>query len=128
MTFGLTIPGLRIHSEANERCHWAVRRKRFQDQHMALLLAWRKATRGSQETVLRSLTPPLRITLTRVGKRTLDSDNLAGGFKGLRDSMASILGLDDGDPLLEWVYRQRADGGCGFAVAIMIETVPGARA
>jgi hypothetical protein len=50
---------------------------------------------------------PIEITLTRIGVRRLDDDNLAGGFKACRDGVADWLGIDDGSPRLEWSYAQR---------------------
>lgn len=49
----------------------------------------------------------LIVTLTRVGPRTLDTDNLAGALKGVRDGVADALGIDDGDPRITWCYDQR---------------------
>jgi hypothetical protein len=46
------------------------------------------------------------ITIISVRRRLLDSDNLAGGSKGLRDAIADSLGLDDGDRRLRWQYQQ----------------------
>jgi hypothetical protein len=50
--------------------------------------------------------PLLTIELVRCGSRSLDSDNLASSFKGLRDSIAESLDVDDGDARLEWRYSQ----------------------
>lgn len=36
----------------------------------------------------------------------LDDDNLQGAFKGLRDAIASWLGVDDGNPAIKWEYDQ----------------------
>lgn len=52
-------------------------------------------------------TPLLRVTLIRVGRRALDSgDNLSSALKGVRDQVACILGVNDGGPLVKWVYDQ----------------------
>ena len=48
----------------------------------------------------------LRITLVRCGSRSLDDDNLASCFKGLRDSIATTLQIDDADKRVEWRYGQ----------------------
>ncbi len=48
-----------------------------------------------------------RITFVVVRKRSLlDSDNLQGALKPLRDAVAYSLGIDDGDPRIEWEYHQ----------------------
>lgn len=49
----------------------------------------------------------LRVTLIAIRQKRLDDDNLAGGFKALRDAIASSLGVDDGDERIEWIYRQQ---------------------
>lgn len=51
---------------------------------------------------------PATITLTRVAPRRLDSDNLAGSFKAVQDEVAALMGIDDGDPRITWVYAQRS--------------------
>lgn len=51
--------------------------------------------------------PPFVVTLTRVGARKLDDDNLASAFKYIRDEVARIIGIDDGSPLYTWQYLQR---------------------
>ena len=48
----------------------------------------------------------LEITLTRVGIRKMDSDNLSGSCKAIRDGIADALEIDDGDERLDWQYRQ----------------------
>lgn len=90
-------------SEANSRDHWTKRRKRFRAQAWELYWAWRSA--NPQIPPL-----PLVVTLTRIGPRTLDSDNLAGSFKGIRDQLATLIGVDDGDPRVEWRYLQQRSG------------------
>ena len=52
---------------------------------------------------------PLVVTLTRVGGRKMDDDNLSAALKAVRDGVADWLGVDDGSPLLTWDYRQEPD-------------------
>jgi hypothetical protein len=50
---------------------------------------------------------PARCTLVRIAARELDTDNLAGAFKAVRDEVAALLGVDDGPRgPVEWIYRQ----------------------
>lgn len=50
---------------------------------------------------------PVTVKLTRVGPRKLDSDNLAGACKAVRDGVADWLGVDDGDESrVRWEYAQ----------------------
>jgi crossover junction endodeoxyribonuclease RusA len=94
-----TIP-IKSVSVANLRMHWAVKAK----------LA--KAHRNAAKTALMSVAPeapelPLTVILTRLGPRTLDTDNLASCLKAVRDGVADWLGVDDGDARLDWQYEQR---------------------
>lgn len=46
------------------------------------------------------------VTLTvfqKLGRRP-DGDNLQGSLKHVRDSVAKYLGVDDGNPGIEWIY------------------------
>lgn len=101
----MTIP-VRTVSEANSHEHWRARQRRAKEQRGLALLVCRGL--GAPPT------PPLTITLTRASPRSLDSDNLAGSQKAVRDGIADWLGLPkhDGHPGLTWVYEQRRGPGC----------------
>jgi hypothetical protein len=62
----------------------------------------------------------LTIVLTRIAPRKLDTDNLASGFKAVRDGIAEWLGIDDGDSRLDWQYRQRNGGVKVYRVEVEI--------
>lgn len=49
---------------------------------------------------------PVTVTITRIGHRTLDTDNLAISAKAVRDAIARQYGVDDGDPRYTWEYAQ----------------------
>ena len=76
------------------------------------LAAMNKSHRAITKNTLAGLAyppnAPLTIVLTRIGAKALDTDNLAGGFKAVRDGVADWLGVDDGSPLLDWQYQQRS--------------------
>lgn len=63
----------------------------------------------------------VRVTLIAVRQKRLDDDNLAGGFKALRDAIAESLGIDDGDERIEWIYRQQV-GPKPHGTIVMITT------
>ena len=47
------------------------------------------------------------VVMRRVSARELDSDNLQGAFKSVRDEIAKQLGLrDDRDARVGWLYQQ----------------------
>lgn len=88
-----------VRSEMNQRCHWAKRRRRFLSQADALLAAtrWMGGARPPG---------PWIVAFIHHGAK-MDSDNLQGAFKGLRDAMADWLGLpDDDDDRVSWRYGQ----------------------
>lgn len=86
-------------STLNMREHWASRARRTKTQREATLAGWREA--GSPTVPV-----PGVIELCRVGRRKLDTDNLAGALKAIRDEVARIAGIDDGDDRIEWRYEQ----------------------
>lgn len=106
-----TLP-IKIISTANARLN------RFQ------LAAMNKAQRATARHALQALAmppaPPMTIVLTRIGPKTLDTDNLAGGFKAARDGIADWLGVDDGHPGLDWQYEQRSAGPKVYEVEIEV--------
>ena len=108
----LTVPVV-VKSEMNLREHWAARHRRFAKQAEAV-----KMVSLLSRIDLMQLAVPLRITLTRLGGKGLDSDNLAGGFKGIRDAVANLLMMDDADPRLTWVYRQEPGGLQGVRITL----------
>lgn len=104
---------IRTVSEANAHTHWRVRQSRAKLQRTAARMLGANAVRG---VVL-----PCIVTLTRVAPGMLDSDNLAGSQKHVRDGLADALGIDDGSPLVEWRYAQRKGAPRAYAVEIQIE-------
>lgn len=102
-SFLLTIwvPGLVPVSKANQRNHWAAVMRREREYAAKLWAALRRVAirwRG-----------PLSVTFHRAGAKQLDSDNLAGAYKKLRDVVAEWLGIDDGDTTAaSWGYTQEA--------------------
>jgi hypothetical protein len=59
---------------------------------------------------------PLTVIMTRFGKRKLDSDNLAGCFKVVRDCIAQWIGVDDGDERYTWICRQEVGKEYGLRI------------
>lgn len=100
---------LRVESESNGREHWAVKAKR---------------TRLQRHTAC-ALVPfhplPCVVTLIRIAPRALDDDNLAGGFKAIRDGIADRLGVNDRDPRVQWRYAQRTGKPKFYAAIVRIQ-------
>lgn len=103
---------LRIESVANRREHWATRARRTKTHRLAALAV--------------PLHPlPCVVTLTRIAPRKLDDDNLASGFKALRDGIADRLGVDDGDERVRFQYRQERGKRKEYAARVAIEPMTG---
>jgi hypothetical protein len=61
------------------------------------------------------------VSLVVLSRRLMDSDNLSGSCKSLRDAIAASLGIDDGDEAVTWEYGQmRTDGEQGVLVKIQL--------
>lgn len=117
----VTLP-IRTISENNMREHWSSRAKRRKDQRGIVHLALPGHLRTCQPI------GPYVITLTRIAPRKLDSDNLQGACKAIRDQVAEELAINDGDPAHEWRYEQRKATALdkrlqvgGYGVEIRIE-------
>lgn len=110
--FRMTLP-IRTVSEANSHEHWRMRQKRAKSQRNEChLKAKARMARFPPQ-------PPLQVHLTRIGVRKLDSDNLQGALKHVRDGIADALGIDDGrDDLVTWTYSQEL--GKEYAVRIEV--------
>jgi hypothetical protein len=121
VTIEFVIPGLRLKGGLNAREHWRARASRAAKEKSAATLfmreVWPKPNGFDLEILL-----PLAITITRVGPRKLDDDNLAGSAKHVRDAIARVIGLDDGSDQLHWTYEQ-ARGRYGVKVSIAVRTL-----
>lgn len=106
--------GLKTVSESNLHEGW---RKRHDRRRIA-----RSATLAILSAYAR---PPLPVTvrLVRVAPRTLDSDNLQGSLKAIRDGVADWLGVDDGNPGILWTYGQKK--GDPRAYDVLVGFTPG---
>src|ERR1043165_6538891 len=89
---------IRLPSLTNLRLHW---------RRMATLKRKQKSATPKCMNDVPIPPLPLLVTITRVGPRRLDDDNLAGACKYVRDQIAAEVGVDDGSPLYTWRYEQR---------------------
>ncbi|MGH8171828.1 MAG: hypothetical protein ACREPX_01695 [Rhodanobacteraceae bacterium] len=108
----VTIP-IKTVGGLNAREHWRVRSNRVKNE--------RYATRFelcSQDVPHL----PCIVTMTRLSPGTLDSDNLQGAAKAIRDQVADFLGVNDNDPRVSWKYAQEKCPRGKFGVRVRIET------
>jgi len=90
---------LRTGRGLNGREHHMARHRRVKTEREAV--AW--LLRGKRPPA-----PPVVVTMTRLAPSSgLDSDNLQGALKAVRDELAMWLGLDDADPRVTWLCAQR---------------------
>jgi len=106
---------IRIVSEANLREHWAVKNRRKTTQQTEMIIVLRNVLRQSPKITL-----PCVVTLTRIGPRKIDDDNLANGCKGIRDAIAHELDVDDGDSRITFHYDQEVIGKREYGVRVKI--------
>ena len=105
VTFPMIVP-----SAANLREGKRAKAKRVQGQRdgaraqMIACQSWKAAAWVAAKS-------GVRILITRIAPRKLDDDNLAYACKAIRDGVALAIGIDDGDPRLEWEYDQSRFGG-----------------
>lgn len=105
---------VRIESTPNKREHWAAKAKRTAIHRASAFYALRQISKVPP-ALLR-----MRVRLTRVAPRAMDSDNLAAGFKAVRDGIADWLGIDDGSSRIVWEYSQTKGGVREYAVKVQI--------
>lgn len=110
---------LRLRGGLNAREHWRVRAKRAKAERNLVKLFGPNRTAWAAVTAARRL----RISLTRVAPKRVDSDNLQGLLKHVRDEVAAKLGVDDGSEALEWLYFQESEGK-RYAVRVQVLSAP----
>lgn len=117
----VTLP-MRTVSENNAREHWRARAARRKAQRATVALAVRV------HLGICRVVPPCVVTLTRISPSAgLDSDNLQGSQKAVRDAVADALAVNDNDSRVEWRYAQRRGKktevglALGYGVEIRIE-------
>jgi hypothetical protein len=138
----VTLP-IRLVSEANVSGsnHWRHRQARAKAQRAAVaiglrqilapLLTWnyvatkrspRRAdnpgnVKGARMISGRCIPPDatLGIIITRIAPRALDSDNLVGSAKHVRDGIATLLGVNDNSPMISWYVSHKKGGAEEYA-------------
>jgi hypothetical protein len=119
MRLEFTVP-VKATFTLNSREHWSARARKRKAERRSVGLAYRNAfIRTPSFTLSGPSWKTYVVTLTRIGPRKLDSDNVQGALKAIRDEVAAQLGIDDGDPRITWKYEQ-AKGE--YAVRVVIET------
>lgn len=109
------IKGLRLDVTLNSRLHWAAKERAVRHQRESVRFALAGVARLDGAT---------RVRITREAPALLDTDNLAGACKAVRDEVAAWLGVTDapGGPV-EWVVQQLRAEGYG----VRLEITGGAR-
>jgi hypothetical protein len=107
---------LRTVSLLNSREHWSARARRAAKERGTVRVAAQAWGLGSFEL-------PCVVRLVRCAPRRLDDDNLRGSLKHVRDGVADALGVDDGDPRVEWQYAQEKSAPKAYAVRVEVEEV-----
>jgi hypothetical protein len=91
----------------NAREHWKARARRVKSERSAVWGSCLVEVGALGVSGLRAIPRPLVVTLTRVGARMMDDDNVQGSLKAVRDEVANLLGEDDGPAApVRWRYGQ----------------------
>lgn len=112
--FTVELP-IRTVSELNahDRLRVRFRRKKSQQQTVALVLY--SAFQRRRPAL------PVHVVMTRIGPQRMDSDNVQGALKHVRDEIARWLNIDDGDEAkATWQVEQQI--GPLHAVRVRMET------
>ena len=111
----------------NMREHYRVRANRVKAEREATFRALTSYYADGYvmpDVLIENETQGARITLHRPWARVpLDSDNLSGAFKGVRDEVAAFLGVDDRSERLHWIYTQSKQPK-GTLPTVTIEVLP----
>lgn len=108
---------VKVISEANTRDHWNKRFRRQVMQKQATILMMMNAQKGKRIEL------PCAVKLIRIGAKKLDGDNLANGFKAIRDAIAVRLEVDDGDvDSVKFEYEQIPIGKRDYSVKVEIKS------
>lgn len=110
---------IRTCSEMNTREHWAAKARRAKSQRTCAAALVRGEALASAQDIRHAA--QIEVRLTRIAPRELDSDNLAGAMKHIRDGIADALGMDDRDPRVAWMYSQRRGAPKEYMVEVTIE-------
>ena len=106
----VTIPGLRLVSEANARGSWHGGASRAAQQRRTVALFFRSLR----------CEVPCNVRIVRVAPSRLDDDNLARAAKAVRDQLAEWLGVDDRDERVSWSVAQTKGGVREYAVRVIV--------
>ncbi len=98
---------VKLVCSTNARSHWRVIAKRKKEQRELAKILCQSALVMSNGMALRVRQfLPIVVMIDRLGKRRMDSDNLATAAKYVRDGIADALELNDNDERIEWRYGQ----------------------
>lgn len=116
----VSIP-LRLGAALNSREHWRARSAATRHERAISRIVLGSRDRDHFARALER-EPSLRIDveLVRVAPRLVDSDNLQGQFKAVRDGVADFLGIDDATPRIVWRYEQERRRPKEYLVEIRI--------
>jgi hypothetical protein len=111
---------LPIHlvSEANMREHHMAKHRRNVAQQDAVAKLARLKIRRAKITL------PCAVTIFRIAPKDLDDDNRTGAGKHVRDALAKLLGVNDGDKRVTWTVEHRRGKVREYACAVRLTWTP----
>jgi len=113
----LTIPH-ETKSEANQRDRWGKIKRTKSVRKILQQTIWPYHSQLTKFVEAFHGGGLVTVTFTRLGGRQLDDDNLRSSMKAARDTVASLLLADDGDPRFCWRYAMKPGGPVGVMVEL----------
>lgn len=116
-----TVP-VALVSEANTPGHWTDGHARHKVQKETTLAVWHKHCGKLPKATWQ---PPNKVVvrIVRHGKKRMDSDNLWGSAKYVRDPIAYGMGVDDGAAHLDWQVDQVVNPRATPKVVVLVGLV-----
>jgi hypothetical protein len=105
---------IKVISEANQREHWRVKYSRKKAQQRDFSIFWKMCCAPDRFNF------PVKVIFTRHASRLLDSDNLAGSFKHVRDALCKIIGIDDGASQISFEYQQEKLSNRDYRISVEV--------
>lgn len=109
---------LTLKVDQNSREHHMVKARKTKAERSAIALCFPRSLKGVAEE------GQWRVIMLRISPRELDSDNLVGRFKGVRDEIAKQMGINDRDKRISFECAwMKAQTGVPQTVRILVERV-----
>lgn len=115
---------LKLQSRANQRWNWCKTHRVNKGEKEVTAYVFRTLPLDVRAELVATIgrasftSDRLFVLFTRCGPRALDSDNVQGSAKAVRDAIAACLGVDDADPRVDWDVAQHNGRGVRYETKV----------